>query len=43
VHEPGPFGASDHRRVAGQRVDLQPVQAADGETVLAQGQDDVRA
>jgi hypothetical protein len=41
--EPGPFGTPDHRRVAGQRVDLQPVQAADGEAELAQRQDHVAA
>jgi len=33
-HEPGPLGGPDHRRVAGQGIDLQPVQAADGEAVL---------
>src|SRR5580693_10588668 len=42
-HEPGPLGGPDHRRVAGQGIDLQPVQAADAEAVLTQRQDYVCA
>ena len=41
--EAGPDGGADHGVVVGQGVDLQPVQAADGEAVAAQHADDVGA
>jgi len=42
-HEPGPGRRGNHRVVVGQGLDLQPVQAADGEAVAAQHADDVGA